>query len=448
MNLDYWLARLAPGDTDGAEHAQALADYDALCREVDTDPREQQRIRDVAALIDADAALYTDALRAVENNELGTARVLLRRAADLGIGDAAEILLEIGESPAEEKPTNPVDPPSPDAAITEPATSDPVVLDSGLLMVPSTTGITADQGAETFLWEVKQTIQPPTPGVEYLPDFSANLVADRLVTASLTDLKRALRHHLRALRRTEHLEVLRLNEPDVCQNSLGHWHLAAHRLLYWQHRDRLARDIDPGSVSCFSNDVWTFFEDTINRDSGDFSAVFRHNLAALWTLVLARPVSAPLLLGGRGIVHRDAPAAVARDVMTPASEIPAIPKTLTVDAALGTVLRDDGSGTPVVDGESIVGMITLADIGKVLHAAQGGAVTDAVGAHMREPVFVPVDTPVDVVRKVIDQSGTGLAAVLATDGQVAGYVTTAGLAGFGDGASSEPPPRSSRLLTC
>jgi CBS domain containing-hemolysin-like protein len=132
--------------------------------------------------------------------------------------------------------------------------------------------------------------------------------------------------------------------------------------------------------------------------------------------------------------------------MTPAAEMTTIPRTMTVDAALEVVLRDDGAGTPVVDGDDLVGVITLADLGKVLHATQGGLVSDPVGAHMRDPVFVAADTPIDVVRRVIAQGGAGLAAVLTTGGEVAGYVTASDLPDSQNGPATTPccPP----LISC
>jgi RNA polymerase sigma-70 factor (sigma-E family) len=124
---------------------------------------------------------------------------------------------------------------------------------------------------------------------------------------------------------------------------------------------------------------------------------------------------------------------------TPATEMPTVSKTMTVDAALEVALRDDGAGTPVLDGNDLVGVITLGDIGKVIHAASGGLASDPVGAHMRDPVYVTADTPIDVVRRVIAQDGAGLAVVLTAGGRVAGYVTAAHLsAEASDVSPSEP----------
>jgi len=71
---------------------QAREEFAAACRRVDKDPRERQRIADIANLIDTEDAIYTQALSALGRGEHATALPLLQQAAEAGIGEAAWLL--------------------------------------------------------------------------------------------------------------------------------------------------------------------------------------------------------------------------------------------------------------------------------------------------------------------------------------------------------------------
>ena len=83
-------------DLAGIEHApadeRAVQDFAEACRRVDTDQREKQRIRDIIDLVDAEDALYDQAVAALGRGDHDTAVALLRRAAEKRIGDAAWLL--------------------------------------------------------------------------------------------------------------------------------------------------------------------------------------------------------------------------------------------------------------------------------------------------------------------------------------------------------------------
>jgi hypothetical protein len=71
---------------------QAREEFAAACRRIDKDPRERQRIADIANLIDTEDAIYTQALSAIGRGEQNTALPLLQQAAEAGIGEAAWLL--------------------------------------------------------------------------------------------------------------------------------------------------------------------------------------------------------------------------------------------------------------------------------------------------------------------------------------------------------------------
>ena len=83
-------------DLAGTEHApadeRAVQDFAEACRRVDTYPREKQRIRDITDLVDAENALYDQAVAALGRGDHDTAVALLCRAAEKKIGDAAWLL--------------------------------------------------------------------------------------------------------------------------------------------------------------------------------------------------------------------------------------------------------------------------------------------------------------------------------------------------------------------
>jgi len=79
-------------DVTAASRDQASEKFAAACRRVDQDPRERQRIADIANLIDTEDAIYTQALSALGRGEQDTALPLLQQAAEAGIGEAAWLL--------------------------------------------------------------------------------------------------------------------------------------------------------------------------------------------------------------------------------------------------------------------------------------------------------------------------------------------------------------------
>ena len=80
------------GDVTPASREQASEEFAAACRRVDQDPRERQRIADIAHLIDTEDAIYTQALAALGHGEQDAALPLLQQAAEAGIGEAAWLL--------------------------------------------------------------------------------------------------------------------------------------------------------------------------------------------------------------------------------------------------------------------------------------------------------------------------------------------------------------------
>ena len=65
--------------------------------ELDENPAEQQRIDDIADLLDAEETLYAQALAAADRGDTATAIPLLRKCAEAGTGEAAWLLAQLLE---------------------------------------------------------------------------------------------------------------------------------------------------------------------------------------------------------------------------------------------------------------------------------------------------------------------------------------------------------------
>jgi hypothetical protein len=100
VNIDDLLRDLAE-TLAGAPNASAddklREDFTLICRRVDESPAEQQRINDIADLLDAEEYLYDQALAAVGRGDQDTAAALLRRCAEAGAGESAWLLAQLLE---------------------------------------------------------------------------------------------------------------------------------------------------------------------------------------------------------------------------------------------------------------------------------------------------------------------------------------------------------------
>ena len=102
MSIDDLLRELVRTLTDVPEGParELREEFIRACRRVDDDPREQQRVDDIADLLDAEETLYVQARAAADRGDTDTAVPLLRQCAEAGTGEAAwlfaQLLEEIG----------------------------------------------------------------------------------------------------------------------------------------------------------------------------------------------------------------------------------------------------------------------------------------------------------------------------------------------------------------
>ena len=117
---------------------------------------------------------------------------------------------------------------------------------------------------------------------------------------------------------------------------------------------------------------------------------------------------------------------VAREVMTPRTDVVAVPVGVTLDELIRVVAEEAHSRIPVYSGtvDDVVGVFLTKDLIRVL--AEGG--DEARGAfdirqHMREPHFVPDTKPVNTLLAELRQSKVHLAVVVDEFGGTYGIVT-------------------------
>ncbi|HEV2149051.1 MAG TPA: hemolysin family protein [Longimicrobiaceae bacterium] len=116
---------------------------------------------------------------------------------------------------------------------------------------------------------------------------------------------------------------------------------------------------------------------------------------------------------------------VAREVMTPRTEMAAVPADVSLEALLDVVVAEGHSRFPVYEGsiDSIVGVVLTKDLFPLLRGRDAAAGPFDVRAIMREPYFVPDTKPVDDLLAEFRQQGVHLAIVLDEFGGTYGMVT-------------------------
>ncbi|MEW5929929.1 MAG: hemolysin family protein [Gemmatimonadota bacterium] len=117
---------------------------------------------------------------------------------------------------------------------------------------------------------------------------------------------------------------------------------------------------------------------------------------------------------------------VAREVMTPRTEMVAVPADVSLDALLDAVVAEGHSRYPVYEGsiDSIVGVVLTKDLFPLLRG-RGPAAGEPFDVRrvMREPYFVPDTKPVDDLLAEFRQQSVHLAIVLDEFGGTYGLVT-------------------------
>jgi CBS domain-containing protein len=422
--------------------------YARACRQIDDNPAEQQRIGDIAALLDAEDILYAQAHAAAGRGDTGTAIALLRTCAEAGAGEAAWLLAQLleetgdpaeattwyqrarddGDDRAEEKLAALRARPCPHAT---PGGQDPPGIFTShsaelpawhaRVLRPADAAGLAGQAAG--IWGSGQVLTgwclldaaDPGPG-RGLP---ADIAPVMIISSPGSDHRSSLTGIWRELAETRNHEAhgttrfsyrVRINWPESARawdTSLAGWELT----LMW------------------------FYPEAGNSRAAAWALPWRLDDG------YGRPCPANLdrYAGAAGAWHPrwHAREPVVADVMLPPSEVPACTPGTTVAQALELLVQSGTQALPVCEMTRVTGIVTLADLARHISAHQGvPPVTGTIRALMRPAATVPPGTPLPAIARAI--ADDGIIIVSASGDQPDGYLTAESL------LTQAPPGTSTR----
>jgi CBS domain-containing protein len=444
LSIDDLLRDLAKtlNDVPGGTGEELHEEFIRACRRVDEDPREQQRIDDIADLLDAEQTLYAQASVAASRGDTDTAVPLLRQCAEAGTGEAAWLLAQLLED--------------------------------------------AGNTAEAMIWYQHARADGDTRADEKLAALTARpcpyaTLADSPQedhTATTWDTPVIFVSHSSELRaRPDCVSMPAAASPaDPATDDSGFYR----RLLAWlllraadsgnvPGKGLLTTSVpsymvfsDPGSdhLASFA-EMWCAIGETHNYLAHDTSWVKARMAVKLTKMLRAREQALvtectfPLLVYCRAAESQPAakwalrwrllwedytrpcPVNLARlytaagwpaseptvaDVMLPPSEVPECKPDTTVIQALERLVQSGTQALPVCQMTRVVGIVTLADLARYISDRQGAApVTETVRALMRPATIVPPGTPLPAIAQAI--ADDGIIVVSGSGDQPDGYLT-------------------------
>jgi CBS domain-containing protein/tetratricopeptide (TPR) repeat protein len=447
VNLDELLQHLTAYDDARAAQDRALREFADACRQVDDNPRERRRIRDIADLIDAEDALYEEAVAAVKRGDQDRALPLLRRAAQAGIGEAAWLLAGLleergetteaitwyqqaaadGDSRAEAKLAELYSRQAGHGIIISHIlwrdntdSYPPAKLEGGdreSLVAWLGARVSAGGGglASWASWMDRQLWSQEDFGRRWATDLAAAPFAELWqplktphhgACATTEDLARWPSGD----RKTRH--ILSLVEGSTDEAAARHWltaypYFPAGVMLF---------------VGCMSQadtgaDLIHTLDDRTQECQVKVLNYLRHRLSR----TLAAPVTS------WQIEHRAASDPTASDVMTPLASLATLAPATTVHQAMGQALEADALALLVCDDQQAVGVVTLADLARCMHDSRGVISIERVETLMRPPAAVGMTAPLSVVRTLMARQGTSLVAVTGPGGMTVGCITAQAL---------------------
>jgi CBS domain-containing protein/tetratricopeptide (TPR) repeat protein len=464
------LARVPDSTADEAREA-----YLRACRQLDENPAGQQRIDDIADLLEAEETLYAQARAAADRGDAATAIPLLRKCAEAGTGEAAWLLAQLleetgdtaeamiwyqhasddGDDRADEKLAvlrlqscplagragSPREHHTAAPDRTAPALYLSHTSELGTwtdrALLSAATGH-ADQAAGVsgsyrglLDWLVLKTPHHGTaPGEGLLNTRVVPVVfscpdCDHL--ASIADVYRAasearngLAHDtswVKARSVKKLIKMLRAGEPALAAECI-----LPSLLVLWD---------DPGGPG----KTRAAKKRALRWLSEDYSRPCPANRARLYA-------------EGQPEARWAAREPVVANVMLPPSEVPACSPDTTVAQALEQLVQSGTQALPVCEMTQVTGIVTLADLARHISSHQGvPSATETIRALMRPPAIVPPSTPLPAIAKAI--ADDGIIVVSGSGDQPDGYLTAESLltqAPLGASAGLASPGRSPLLI--
>jgi CBS domain-containing protein/tetratricopeptide (TPR) repeat protein len=454
VNIEDLIKDLAePGPPD----EQAIRDFTEACRQVDEDPRERQRYRDIADLIEAEDALYAQAVAALGRGDHDTALPLLRMAAERSVGDAAWLLAATLDKRGEadeaatwyERAARDGDSRA-EAALGARQTPGIVTARTDILtldfLASDLAGPAADAAspAVAMLWPVRQ---PPRGS------FIARTCTHRPEASDFTLLSGTAGWRPLAIDVAIDAVVF-LADPGQHSPWSGAGFSLRPLSCLTQRLGRLNRltdaDLEPAApcrlqiISACSaagdNDAYRVVHLGTWPSRRHWAAADLAGLPSRYdeaAYLAAREALA--LLGNsaryagahRAVVpwpgRRSPGGTVAGQVMIPYAVLPVLAPDTTVDAALEEMLRSGEPALPVGEDPAVAGVVTLAGLARSVRDSRGVPSIQRIEALMQPAVEMPMDAPLAAVRAAMYRGDGGLVVVRGPGGGVAGYITASSL---------------------
>ena len=449
------LAHVPDSTADEAREA-----YLRACRRLDKNPAEQQRIDDIADLLDAEETLYTQARAAADRGDTATAIPLLRKCAEVGTGEAAWLLAQLleetgstaeamiwyqhasddGDDRADEKLAAIRARPGPRISFAGRPEEDTADQRASRLLISPTSELstwrdrtfcpaeaeaTADSAAdfEGLCRELLSLIMLRTPDrshtssemglpLSILPLFFSSPAPDQ--RAPLVDAWRA---------------------ADEARNCLTHdtsWYRRRLMLKMAKIQALNAKAL-PGTDWAVPDGVIYCYTGT-----GKSQVVVRYLLECKhYSQPCPTDLRWYLAPAGRQATRWPVREPIVAEVMLPSSEVPACSPDTTVAQALELLVQSGTQALPVCEMTGVTGIVTLADLARHISSHQGvPSASEAIRALMRPATIVPPGTTLSAIAKAIAEDG--IIVVSGSGDQPDGYLTSESL------LTQAPPATSTR----
>lgn len=395
------------------------------CRRIDGDRREQQRIDDIADLLDAEETLYAQARAAAGRGDASAAVPLLRQCAEAGTGEAAWLLAQMledlgniseaitsyqrarddGDARADEKLAALRAWPCPLASITDRPQDDhaataacaPVTFlshqqNSALASAADLADLVPD--LQTSLWPLLAVVVHQVPNVapSILPVVFSDPDCDHL--ASLAALWRNETRNRLAHDTAFAGTIMKLAQIEARRSTLlRNWDWVLHdQLTFWSRRAA-----EPNAVAARALLHLTWQD---------------HDLPCATNL--------NRYLGLRWDTRPPAREPIAADMMLPPSEVPECRPDTTLIEALEQLVQSGTQALPVCEMSRVVGIVRLADLARHIND-HPGVPPATVKALMRPATIVPAGTPLSAITRPI--ADDGIIVVSGSGDRPAGYLT-------------------------
>jgi CBS domain-containing protein len=445
------LARVPDSTADEARET-----YLRACRRLDENPAEQQRIDDIADLLDAEETLHAQARAAADRGDSATSIPLLRKCAEAGTGEAAWLLAQLleetgstaeamiwyqhasddGDDRADAKLAAIRARPCPHVSLASSPGEDSADQSAPRFLVslasPSTWRGRASWLAEIHA-EAAAGSADPAVGIDGLCRELLSLIVlgapDRSHTSGEGLLPASI---LPLLFFSGPAPDQRAPLADVCRAADEVCNYLTHDTSWFRTRLmlKLARSFQAQEAALGTD--WAMPDLVIWTPPGADKSRAPAALAR-WLLeckYYGQPCPTDLRRYPAGAGWRDtrrpAREPIVAEVMLPPSEVPACRPDTTVAQALELLVQSGTQALPVCETTWVTGIVTLADLARYISDHQGvPPMTETVKALIRPAAIVPPGTPLSAIAKTI--ADDGLIVVSGSGEQPDGYLTTESL---------------------